>query len=117
MRKTFDVVSGLRGQVQLAVPPVEPFTFVSPDSKAKAAPTCARCKEEPAAEGRKSCPGCLEYDRIKAALRRLEAHEKGKCLVCLKPVKPGTHVWHGKEMPYAHCDYHLEYYRFHTRRG
>lgn len=112
MRVVFEVqVGARRGDVRLtppAAPPSPPPVVAEP---------CARCKRQPAVAGRKSCPSCREYDRIKAALRRDEMRSKNACLVCGRPAKQGVHVHHGKAMPWRHCEEHLAYYRFHTRRG
>lgn len=117
MRRVYDVSMGTRrGDVQLqAAPRVE--CVVELVQTAASFVKCARCRKAPAEPARKSCKSCLEYDRIKAALRREEARDIAGCLVCFAPVKKGTHTWHGEEIPWRHCEEHLEYYRFHTRRG
>lgn len=115
MRVVYDVELGWRrGDVRLTLPPPAP---PPPQPLPHKGLTCARCKRQPAGAGCKSCPSCREYDRIKAAIRRDEMRSKGACLVCGRPAKQGEHVHHGKAIPWRHCEEHLAYYRFHTRRG
>lgn len=111
MRQTFEVrrVGNRRGEIELEAPPLMVTHEV--------VLVCSRCRKNDAKQGRKSCEACLDYDRVKAAIWRMDAREKNGCLVCKKPVKAGTHKVKGKEVPFHYCEGHLAYYRFHTRRG
>lgn len=97
-----------RGQITLSVAPRAP-------QLAPAAP-CARCRKHFAVHGRKSCASCLEYDRIKAQIRRDSMREQGRCLVCGRPCS-GTRVLKGQEVPLRHCPDHVKFYRWYTRKG
>lgn len=95
---------------------VRPAAAPAPQTVEAPKPKCARCRKTAALPSRKSCAGCLEYDRIKAAIHRAEAKEINGCLVCKAPVKKGTHVRGGKQVPWSHCEEHLVYHRARYRK-
>ena len=105
MRTTYHVIYNERNEVTLSTLPCVPPPVA-----------CARCAKRPAAEGRKSCPVCLDYDRAKAAVRRMEHRKAGLCLVCGEPVT-ATRKRKGADVPVKHCPDCLAYYRHHNRAG